>query len=70
MYGIKSSEDRWSVSLCTCSQDTAHFHYGNVLLHISLDDLRDLGQAMQSIADRVEQIKACHVLALKKGLVQ
>jgi hypothetical protein len=70
MYGIKSSEDRWSVSLCTCSQDTAHFHYGNVLLHISLDDLRDLGQAMQSVADRVEQIKTRHVLALKKGLVQ
>ena len=43
MHGIKSTEGRWSVSLCNCSEDTAHFHYGNVVLHIALDDLRDLG---------------------------
>jgi hypothetical protein len=48
MYVIKSAEGRWSVSLCDCSQDTAHFHYGNVVLHILRDDLRDLGIAMQS----------------------
>ena len=41
MYGIKSPEGRWSVSLCNCSQDAAHFHYGNVVLHISRDDLRE-----------------------------
>ena len=57
MHGIKSREGRWSVSLCNCSQDTAHFHYGNVVLHISLDDLRELGLAMQSIADGVEPIE-------------
>ena len=51
MYGIKSRGGRWSVSLCNCSQDTAHFHYGNVVLHISRDDLRELGLAMQSVAE-------------------
>jgi hypothetical protein len=69
MYGIRSQEDRWSVSLCSCSQDTAHFHYGNVVLHISLDDLRELGRAMQNVADRAEQIQARNELASKKGLV-
>lgn len=54
MFGIKSREGRWSVSLCSCSQDTAHFHYGNVVLHISLDDLRELGLAMQTIADDLD----------------
>jgi hypothetical protein len=52
MYGIKSPEGRWSVTLCTCSEDTAHFHYGNVVLHISRQDLRELGIAMQSVAER------------------
>jgi len=33
MYAIKSPQGRWSVSLCNCSRDTAHFHYGNVVLH-------------------------------------
>jgi hypothetical protein len=56
--------------LCSCSQDTAHFHYGNVVLHISLDDLRELGRAMQNVADRAEQIQARNELAPKKGLVQ
>ena len=51
MYGIKSSQGRWWVSLCDCSHDTAHFHYGNIVLHISLDDLREVGTAMQSVAD-------------------
>ena len=54
MYGIKSSQGRWSVSLCNCSQDTAHFHYGNVVLHIARDDLRELGLAMQSVAEDSE----------------
>jgi hypothetical protein len=47
MYGIKSPAGRWSVSLCNCSADTAHFHYGNVVLQISRDDLRELGIGMQ-----------------------
>jgi hypothetical protein len=69
MYGIKSREDRWLVSLCNCSQDTVHFHYGNVVLHISLDELRELGFAMQWVAEGVAQTEY-HEDALKKGLVQ
>jgi len=70
MQGIKSPEGRWSVSVCSCSEDTAHFHYGNVILHIALDDLRDLGVAMQSVADGVERPDAKDFTSLKKGLVQ
>ena len=69
MYGIKSPQGRWSVSLCNCSQDTAHFHYGNVVLHISRDDLRDLGIAMQNVAENAERASLDR-LDLKKGLVQ
>ena len=46
MSAIKSRAGRWSVSLCDCSEDTAHFHYGNVVLDISRGDLRELGHAM------------------------
>jgi hypothetical protein len=67
MHAIKSATGRWSVSTCNCSEDTAHFHYGNVVLHIALDDLRDLGVAMQSVADRIERR---NMMPLKKGLVQ
>jgi hypothetical protein len=70
MYGIKSREGRWSVSLRSCSQDTAHCHYSNVMLHISLEDLRNLGIAMQSVTDRVEQPEQGSFSTLKKGLVQ
>jgi len=70
MYGIKSPEGRWSISLCNCSQDTAHFHYGNVVLHISRDDLRDLGIAMQSVAEGAEGAATKQHFDLKKGLVQ
>lgn len=70
MYGIKSPEGRWSVSLCNCSQDTAHFHYGNVVLHISRDDLRDLGIAMQNVAEGAERTETDSHLDFKKGLVQ
>ena len=70
MHGIKSPEGRWSVSVCNCSEDTAHFHYGNLVLHIALDDLRDLGVAMQSVADRIERPAAKDFTSLKKGLVQ
>jgi hypothetical protein len=70
MQGIKSPEGKWSVSLCNCSPDTAHFHYGNAILHISLDDLRDLGIAMQSIAEDVARSESQDRFDLKKGLVQ
>jgi hypothetical protein len=70
MYGIKSSQGRWSLSLCNCSHDTAHFHYGNVVLHISLDDLRELGIAMQSVADNVKHQEQENSMISKKGWVQ
>ncbi|MGH7812214.1 MAG: hypothetical protein ACREP5_18240 [Candidatus Binatia bacterium] len=70
MYGIKSPAGRWSISLCNCSEDTAHLHYGNVVLHISRDDLRDLGVAMQSVAKGIERAETRDQLDLKKGLVQ
>ena len=70
MYGIKSREGRWSISLCTCSEDTAHFHYGNVVLHISRQDLRELGIAMQSVAEGAKRALDDNHDDLKKGLVQ
>jgi hypothetical protein len=48
MQGIKSREGVGG-SLCSCSRDTAHFNYGNAILHISLADLFDLGIAMQEV---------------------
>lgn len=66
MYAIKSREGSWSVSGCNRSQDTAHVHYANVVVHIALDDLRELGLAMQSVAEH-----RCHDdSAIEKGLVQ
>jgi hypothetical protein len=70
MYGIKSREGRWSVSLCNCSQETAHVHYGNVVLHVLRDDLRELGLAMQSVAEGIEQPEPGEISELKKGMVQ
>jgi hypothetical protein len=70
MYGIKSREGRWSVSLCNCSQDTAHVHYGNVVLHVLRDDLRELGLAMQNVAEAIAQPELEDISELKKGMVQ
>jgi hypothetical protein len=70
MHGIKSPAVRWSVSLCNCSEETAHFHYGNVVLHIALDDLRDVGVAMQSLADGADRPETKDFTSFKKGLVQ
>jgi hypothetical protein len=69
MYGIKSRDGRWSVSLCECSQDAAHIHYGNVVLHVSLDDLSELGRAMQNVAENAEPNET-QSNAKRKGLVQ
>ena len=71
MYGIKSRAGRWSVALCSCSQDTAHFQYGNVILHISRDDLRELGIAMQNVAEGAGRDETESQIDFnKKGLVQ
>jgi len=69
MYGIKSPQGRWSVSLCDCSRDTAHFHYDTVALHISLDDLREVGIAMQSVAGNAAQPEQESSSGSKKGWV-
>ena len=55
MTEIRSRQNRWSVTLCTCSQDTVHLCYGNVVLHVLQEDVRELGIAMQNITDRAEQ---------------
>ena len=70
MNGIKSHHGKWSVSLCSCSDDTAHFHYGNVVLHISRDDLRDLGLAMQRVAESAGHTDSEEQQERKRGLVQ
>jgi len=70
MDGIKSREGRWSVSLCNCSHDTAQVHYGNAVLHILRDDLRELGLAMQNVAEGIEQTEPGDISELKKGMVQ
>ena len=70
MYGIKSREGRWSVSLCNCNQDTAHVYYGNVVLHVLRDDLRELGLALQSVAEGIERPELEDHSSLKKGLAQ
>lgn len=53
-----------------CSAETAHFQYGNVVLHISRDDLRALGIAMHCLADDAERNEPQAETILKKGLVQ
>ena len=69
MDGTEPHGQRWSISLCSCSQDTIHFHYGNAILHIALEDLRELGAAMQKIAERaINAFPSNH--ASKKVLVQ
>ncbi len=70
MYGIKSREGRWSASLCSCGQETAHVHYGNAVPHVLRDDLRELGLAMQNVAKGIEQPEPADTSEIKKGLVQ
>jgi hypothetical protein len=45
-----------------------HFRYGNAVLHIMLEDLRELGRAMQSVADGVEHSEEDN--PSKKGWMQ
>ena len=70
MHATKSREGRWSVSLCNCSEDTAHLHYGNVVLHVLRDDLRELGRATRSVAEENTQPEPEDFSELKKGMVQ
>jgi hypothetical protein len=70
MNGIRSPQGKWSVSLCNCSEDTAHFHYCNVVLHIARNDLRELGLAMQSLAEGTDVTNTDNRIEPKKGLIQ
>ena len=70
MRGIKSHEGKWSVSFCSCNQNTAHFRYGDAILHIAIDDLRELGVAMQIVAEDAASTESHDPFNLKKGLVR
>ena len=51
MEQINSREGRWSIGVCTCAQGMIHFSYGNATLHISVEDIRDLGMGMHRMAE-------------------
>lgn len=57
MERIHCFQERWSIALCACSAETVHFHYGNATLHILVDDLRKLGNALQQLGERLESQK-------------
>jgi hypothetical protein len=70
MHEVSSRDGRWSVSLCSCSHDTAHFQYGKIIVHILREDLRNLGIALQSIANEADEPEPQELADFKKGLVQ
>lgn len=67
---INSCQGRWSIGLCTCTDDTIHFTYGNATLHILVADLRDLGMAMQKMAGELKPSSVDPNDIRKKGLLQ
>ena len=54
MERIHCLQGRWSIGLCACSEETVHLHYGNATLHILVEDMRDLGDALHKLAERFE----------------
>jgi hypothetical protein len=54
MENLTCVQGRWSIGLCACGKNTVHFHYGNATLHILVEDVRDLGIALQKIAEQLE----------------
>jgi len=57
--------------VCSCSQDTIHLIYGNATVHIWVGDLRDLGMAMQTIAEGLDPKSSQNGSDTKKnGLLQ
>lgn len=70
MESINSGEGRWSISLCTCTKDTIHFTYGNATLHILVQDLRELGMAMQKMAEWLRPLLVGNSDSKKKELLQ
>lgn len=45
---------RWSISLCACTKETIHFTYGNATLHILVEDIRNLGKALQQLGETLK----------------
>lgn len=70
MDSINSPEGRWSISLCTGTQGTIHFAYGNATLHMLVEDLRDLGMAMQKMAEGLGPLSRGNNDSKKKELLQ
>ena len=70
MQTINSSQGRWSVTICSCSQETIHVIYGNATLHILVEDLRDLGMAMQKMAEGLRPLSGANNASKKKELLQ
>ena len=54
MDRVNCLHGRWSIGPCACSDDTVHFHYGNAMLHILVEDMRDLGDALHKLAERLD----------------
>lgn len=70
MNQINSREGRWSIGVCTCTQGMIHFSYGNATLHISAEDIRDLGMAMQKMAEGLGPLSGGNNDSKKKELLQ
>ena len=70
MAQINSRNGRWSIAMCGGSQDTVHFYHGNVTLHISLQDLHELGMAMQKMTEELKPGLVDPNDAKKKGLLR
>jgi len=70
MDSINSPEGRWSISPCTCTQGMIHFSYGNATLHIPVVDIRDLGMAMQKMAEGLRTLSGGNNDSKKKELLQ
>lgn len=50
MDPLNSSEGRWAVSLCKCTEGMIHFTYGNATLHVAVEDVAALGTALERLA--------------------
>jgi hypothetical protein len=54
MERINARDTRWSISLCACTKETIHFTYGNATLHILVEDIRNLGMALQQMDETLK----------------
>ncbi|MGH7767723.1 MAG: hypothetical protein ACREQP_09740 [Candidatus Binatia bacterium] len=54
MECINSHDGRWSISPCGCNRETIHFTYGNATLHILVEELRNLGIALQRMDEAIK----------------